>query len=240
MEYSTNNGWVKCPIIKLDVQPATCCEWTTCSNRRRYLGRGRVRQPNTTILPASCILALVRHPTPAPVVLVGFMGSGKSTIGAALAARLGLPFQDLDAALEASSGRSIVSWFETQGEAAFRMAERAELQTTLERMAADGAGGVIALGGGAYAESATQALLAGRAWTVWLDVPLATIRTRIGEDGGRPLYGDATNVARLFAARQAAYARADARIDATDSPDTIVERIVEEFIARFGPHAGGS
>ena len=68
------------------------------------------------------------------------MGSGKSTIGAALATRLVVPFVDLDAALEASSGRTIQAWFETLGEPSFRVAERAELATTLDRLAREGDG----------------------------------------------------------------------------------------------------
>jgi len=168
------------------------------------------------------------------------MGSGKSTIGAALAARLAVPFVDLDAALEASSGRTIQAWFETLGEPSFRVAERAELAATLDRLARDGGGGVIALGGGAYAEPETRALLAGRAQTIWLDVPLEAIRARILEGDGRPLYRDPANVARLFAARQTAYAQAEVRIDATQAPEAVLERIVAEVATRFGPQAGGS
>ena len=168
------------------------------------------------------------------------MGSGKSTVGVALAARLGVGFVDLDAALEASSGRSIPAWFETQGELAFRLAERAELANVLDRFDTNGAGGVIALGGGAYAKPATRALLAGRARTVWLDVPLATIRSRIVADGGRPLYRDPADVARLFATRQAAYACADIRIDGRAAPAAVVDRIVAELAAHFGADAGGA
>ncbi len=163
------------------------------------------------------------------------MGSGKSTVGPALASRLAVGFIDLDAALEASSGRTIQAWFETRGEPAFRDAERAELANTLEQARG---GAVIALGGGAFAEPATRALLAGRTRTVWLDVPLAAIRSRITADGGRPLYNDPAAVARLFAARQAAYAGADIRIDGEAAAEVVVERIVAELAARFGSDAG--
>ncbi len=164
------------------------------------------------------------------------MGSGKSTVGPALAARLGLDFVDLDAALEAASGRTVPDWFETLGEPAFREAERLELAAVLDR--AD-SGVVIALGGGAFAESATRALLDGRARTVWLDVPLMTIRSRIVADGGRPLYRNEADVARLFSARQPAYAGAAVRVDGDASTDVVVERIVAGLEAP-GPQAGGA
>jgi len=166
------------------------------------------------------------------------MGCGKSTAGAALAARLGVDFIDLDQALEAASGRTIEAWFETQGEREFRAAERAELAAVLDRFHARGAGGVIALGGGAFADPATQGLLAGRTRTVWLDVPLSAIRTRIVADGGRPLYQDPTSVARLFTARLAAYERADVRIKGDDAPERVVERILAALAAPPGLQAG--
>jgi len=165
------------------------------------------------------------------------MGSGKSTVGPALAAQLGVGFVDLDSAIEASSGRTIPEWFETRGEPAFREAERAELAGRLERTKA---GVVIALGGGAFAEPATRTLLAKRACTVWLDVPLEVIRSRIVADGGRPLYRDPADVARLFAARQAAYAEADIRIDGEAGTDAVVSRILSALTARFGSDAGGA
>ena len=168
------------------------------------------------------------------------MGSGKSTVGPLLAAELGIEFIDLDSVLEAASGRSIPSWFETKGEPAFRSAERAELARALDRLEAGGARAVIALGGGAFAEPETRALLADRACTIWLDVPLAAIRSRIVADGGRPLYRDPANVARLFAARQAAYAAADVRIESDAATAVVVERIVAELAARFGPPGGGA
>lgn len=178
--------------------------------------------------------------SPRVIALVGFMGSGKSTIGAALAARLGLPFVDLDAALETSSGTSIRRWFETAGEPAFRLVERAELATVLDQLATGGEGGVLALGGGAWSDPANRALVAGHARTIWLDVPLDAVRARLPEGAGRPLYRDPAAIARLFAARQADYARADLRIDATEAVPAVVERIVAGLAARPGAQGGGA
>ncbi len=170
------------------------------------------------------------------LALVGFMGSGKSTVGRALAERLGRPYVDLDESLEQASGRTIRAWFESAGEAAFRVAERAELAAVLARLAP--AGGVVAVGGGAFAEEETRDVLAAHARTIWLEVPLAEIRSRIVDDGARPLYRDPANVARLFAARRAAYAQAELRIDAAGSPTDVVERILAA-LAEAGSRGGG-
>jgi len=151
------------------------------------------------------------------------MGSGKTTIGIRLAQALAVPFVDLDAMIEEESALSVREWFALRGEPAFRAAERAALERACARLAQSG--GVIALGGGGFAEVETRAVLAGRARTVWLDVPLATIARRVQADGSRPLFRDAASVARLFAERNAAYARADLRIDAEGSADEVVERI---------------
>jgi shikimate kinase len=157
------------------------------------------------------------------LALVGFMGSGKTTIGTRLAQALAVPFVDLDAMIEEESALSVREWFARRGEPAFRAAERAALERACTRLAPGG--GVIALGGGGFAEAETRAVLAGRARTVWLDVPLATIARRVQDDGSRPLFRDAASVARLFAERKAAYAQADLRVDAEGSADEVVERV---------------
>lgn len=117
----------------------------------------------------------------ARVVLVGPPGSGKSTVGAALAALLGVPLHDTDAAIEADQGRSISDIFIEDGEPAFRALERAEVA----RAVADERG-VLALGGGAPVDPETAALLAGET-VVFLDVGIADASKRVGFDQSRPL-----------------------------------------------------
>ena len=117
----------------------------------------------------------------ARVVLVGPPGSGKSTVGAALAELLGLPLHDTDAAVEATQGRTISDIFIEDGEPAFRALERAEVARAL---AEDD--GVLALGGGAPVDPGTEQLLVGQT-VVFLDVGIADASKRVGFDQSRPL-----------------------------------------------------
>ena len=117
----------------------------------------------------------------ARVVLVGPPGSGKSTVGAALAELLGLPLHDTDAAVEASQGRTISDIFVEDGEPAFRALERAEVARALAEDE-----GVLALGGGAPVDPGTEQLLVGRT-VVFLDVGIADASKRVGFDQSRPL-----------------------------------------------------
>jgi shikimate kinase len=117
----------------------------------------------------------------ARVVLVGPPGSGKSTVGAALAELLGLPLHDTDAAIEAGQGRTIADIFIEDGEPAFRALERAEVARAV---AEDD--GVLAVGGGAPVDPGTQQLLVGQT-VVFLDVGIADASKRVGFDQSRPL-----------------------------------------------------
>ena len=163
------------------------------------------------------------------IVLVGFMGSGKSAVGVGLARRLGLPFVDLDDRIEARSGRTVEAIFAESGEAEFRRLERAALGSVLAELAT---GGVLAGGGGLFVQPENRTGLVERgARTVWLDAPLADIEARIQHPGSRPLFSDRAAVARLYQERAAVYARADLRVDASGSD---VERVVERVIAALG------
>jgi len=117
----------------------------------------------------------------ARVVLVGPPGSGKSTVGAALAELLGLPLHDTDAAIEAAQGRTVADVFVEDGEPAFRTLERAEVARALAQEQ-----GVLALGGGAPVDPGTARLLAGQT-VVFLDVGIADASKRVGFDRSRPL-----------------------------------------------------
>ena len=117
----------------------------------------------------------------ARVVLVGPPGSGKSTVGAALAGLLDLPLHDTDAAIEEAQGRSVSDIFVEDGEPAFRALERAEVA----RAVAD-EHGVIAVGGGAPVDPGTEQVLRGET-VVFLDVGIADASKRVGFDRSRPL-----------------------------------------------------
>jgi len=109
-----------------------------------------------------------------PVVLVGLMGAGKSTVGRRLARRLGIPFVDSDAEIEGAAGLSPAEVFERYGEQDFRDGER----RLVARLVDEGKVSVIATGGGAFIDPRTRELLNERAITVWLDAPVEILTER--------------------------------------------------------------
>lgn len=120
--------------------------------------------------------AAVRRATPTrPIVLIGLMGVGKSTVGRRLAARLHLPFVDSDTEIEAAAGMSIADMFAAYGEPAFRDGERRVIARLI-----DGRPKVIATGGGAFMNEATRALILERATAIWLDADIETLADRVG------------------------------------------------------------
>ena len=164
-----------------------------------------------------------RTTRPAAVV-VGPPGAGKSTVGAALAGRLGVPFHDVDAAIERAEGRTISDIFVDDGEPVFRDLERAEVARSLAEER-----GVVALGGGAVMDPLTEAALAGHV-VVFLDVAIADASKRIGFDRSRPLLSvnpRATWVA-MMKVRRPTYERvATLRVDtAGRTPDEVVDALL--------------
>ncbi|MBX6377085.1 MAG: 3-dehydroquinate synthase, partial [Clostridia bacterium] len=169
------------------------------------------------------------------VVLVGFMGSGKTTVGRILAERLGARFVDTDALVEEMAGKPIAALFAEDGEEAFRRLEA----EAVRRVAVEG-GQVIATGGGVPVDPANVERLAAKGVLVFLEASPASVLARLGPDatGGRPLLagGDAGERARsLLEARRPAYARADGLV-ATDGvpPDAVAERILR-WLSTCGP-----
>jgi len=155
------------------------------------------------------ILKLKRTPG---IFLVGFMGSGKSTVGRALAEELGWGFADLDEDIEKREGMSVSQIFDTRGEAGFRMAETAALQERIHSIER-GKPCVIALGGGAFLSDTNFEIVSNNGVSVWLDCPFSTVERRLAgqhiEYNHRPLARDPEKLRELFALRRAGYERAD-------------------------------
>ena len=169
------------------------------------------------------ILALKNTPG---IYLVGFMGSGKSTVGRRLAAELGWPFEDLDAVIEAREQTTISELFAEHGEAEFRRRESDALQQAMSRVPR-GQPLVLALGGGAFGPEINRARLKGHGITIWLDCPLDRSRERVAKERHRPLARDPEAFAALYEARRPIYALADYRIDAdTDDDQETVNKIL--------------
>lgn len=169
-----------------------------------------------------------------PVVLVGLMGVGKSTVGRRLARRLGLPFVDSDAAIEDAAGYSAGEVYERFGEEDFRDGER-----RLVARLVDGQVRVISTGGGAYVDPDTRRLLNEQTITVWLDAPVDVLAERTGRRNTRPmLRGDDRRdvLERLARERKAAYAEAHIHIKSGNGAHKeVVDAIVDALEQHLGP-----
>lgn len=172
------------------------------------------------------------------VFLIGFMGAGKTTVGRALAQRLGWKFHDLDDVIEQRESRTIAAIFAESGEAAFRHAESAALKALLEEngMKSDL---IVALGGGAFAQPENRATLeqAG-AITVLLEAPLKELRRRCRADADgriRPLAQQEEKFAELLAARQPAYEQARFRVATMGKAVEEVVDAIERILAAQEP-----
>jgi shikimate kinase len=170
------------------------------------------------------ILKLKRTPG---IYLVGFMGSGKTTIGRRLADELGWSFADLDADIETEVGTTIAQIFDTRGEEEFRRMETAAIQKRV-RMIEKGRPMVVALGGGAFAQRGNFELLENNGISVWLDCPFSIVRARVSQESDRPLARNPYKFRELYDNRLAAYQRADYRIEIEgDDPTPAVESILK-------------
>jgi shikimate kinase len=150
------------------------------------------------------------------------MAAGKTTVARMLAKRLDWRAEDVDELIEAQERLTVADVFARYGESYFRAAEREILRLVLPLRHT-----VVATGGGTFMDPESQHAINLDGASVWLDVPLETVIARIPSDGRRPLSADRAQMERLFAARQAAYARAHLRIDATAPAQEIAERIID-------------
>ena len=160
-----------------------------------------------------------------PIVLVGLMGAGKSTVGRRLAKRLGLPFVDSDSAIEDAAGLSAAEVYERFGEQDFRDGERRLVARLI-----DGSVGVIATGGGAFVDPRTRELLNERAITVWLDAPVDVLSERTSRRDTRPLLrtkDPKATLEQLSEQRRSSYAEAHVHVrSGRGGHNEVVERII--------------
>ncbi len=159
------------------------------------------------------------------VYLVGFMASGKSTVGPLVAARLNRPFQDLDDLIEKEQQMTIAEIFALKGEAYFRRVESHLLAQTAQLPPS-----VIGLGGGTYSSEANRAVVAEYGVSVWLRIPLELAQLRCARISTRPLAKDPVRFKALFDLRQAHYCEARICVDVEGKNPT---QIADEIICRL-------
>ena len=167
------------------------------------------------------------------IVLVGMMGAGKSSIGRRLAARLGIPFVDADAEIEAAAGMTIEDIFTHFGEASFRSGEARVIARLLEAGPQ-----VLATGGGAFINPESRASIRRNGISIWLRADFEVLYRRVKRRNDRPLLktnDPAETLRQLLAEREPVYAQADASVHSRDVPhEVIVEEILAAIAARLG------
>jgi shikimate kinase len=165
-----------------------------------------------------------------PIILLGMMGAGKTSVGRALAKIMALPFFDADKEIEAVAGRSVSAIFADYGEPEFRRLER---QVIARLMDADKC--VLSLGGGAFMDEQTRAAIKSNGFSIWLKVDHALLLERVSRRGGRPMLKDGDpqeKMARLLAEREPVYAMADLTVLCDDRPVTQTAKRVWEALQR--------
>lgn len=166
-----------------------------------------------------------------PVVLVGLMGVGKSTVGRKLAELIDRTFVDADAAIEEAAQLSVSDIFEAYGEAVFRDGERRVIARLIEE-----GHGVIATGGGAFVDPETRALVLEKAIGVWIDCDVATLVERTSRRKSRPLLNKgnpAETLARLHSERAPYYGEAPVRVVSKNSPHIETAKMILEAIDQW-------
>ena len=165
------------------------------------------------------------------IYLVGFMGAGKTTVGRELAARLDVPFFDLDELVEAAEKTTIKEIFAECGEAYFRKRERDILRSTKYLESA-----VVATGGGTFTFDENIQFIQSEGLSVYLAAPYSLLRSRVDDKAGeRPLFRDDVAAHELLGSRMRYYRMADVTLDIREEETTIevVERLLLELPKSF-------
>lgn len=155
------------------------------------------------------------------IVLVGMMGSGKSSVGRRLAARLGLPFVDADTEIETAAGMTIPEIFAQRGETEFRNGER----RVISRILTTRAPLVLATGGGAFMNAETRARIADLGISIWLKAEPEVLMRRVRKRSNRPLLQTADpeeTLRAMLAEREPVYALSDLTLVSRDEPHDVV------------------
>src|SRR5271169_1803349 len=176
-------------------------------------------------------------PTGRSVVLVGMMGAGKTSVGKRLAAKLGLPFVDADAEIEAGAQLTISEIFERFGEAYFREGERKVIARLLNSGPL-----VLATGGGAFMNATTRDNIARHGLSIWLKPSFDILLARVRKKSNRPLLKTADpeqTLRRLLEERSPTYALADFIIESVDAVhDSVVDAILQRLHSTLSNDAG--
>ncbi|MBI4923697.1 MAG: shikimate kinase [Devosia nanyangense] len=172
-----------------------------------------------------------------PIVLVGMMGAGKTTVGRRLATRLGRHFVDSDEEVERAAGMSIEDMFATHGEADFRAGEARVVARLLKE-----ADLVLGTGGGAFVNPETRALVKASAVSVWIKADFELLFARVQRRANRPLLKTANpreTLQALIDKRYPVYAEADVTVLSKDVPqDQVATEIIEALLAHLGGRHG--
>ncbi len=191
----------------------------------------KVLDPDDLLSPTQ--IAQIARRIDRPVVLVGMMGVGKTSVGKRLAAALNCPFVDADEEIEAAARMSIPEMFAAYGEAYFRDGERRVIARLIEH---SGGRTIIATGGGAFCDMETRALILDKAISVWLDSDVSTLVERTSRKDNRPLLqvGDRREtLTRLRQERQADYSQAAVHVMSNNGPHARTIDLVLRGIAQW-------
>jgi len=172
---------------------------------------------------------------PRSIVLVGMMGSGKSSVGRRVAARLGLPFVDADTEIEKAAGMTIADIFALRSEAEFRSGEARVILRLLESGPQ-----VLSTGGGAFMNPDTRAAIAAKGISIWLNAEVDVLMKRVRRRQDRPLLkteDPAATLRKLMQERYPTYALADLTVESRDVPH---DKIVDEIVTALAGHLGAA
>ena len=166
------------------------------------------------------------------VVMVGMMGAGKTAVGRALAAKIGVPFLDSDAEIVKAANMSIAEIFERDGEAFFRTKETQVIDRLLDEER-----GILSTGGGAFLAEGNRSLISEKGVAVWLDADLELLWQRVKHKDTRPLLRTANprqTLSEIFDARVPIYAKAELSVQADPnySIEDMADRVLDALLTR--------